>query len=173
MSDGTEVGIFSTIIFIVGSVCVTYALSVCVDKYCSADVDEAIIRRIEELNQDRPKKIPAILAGMEIEERLRVLDRVLDFRPWSKELSAQVKLEMQKKEENDNIMKMEKALVVEDEPKVVNDTAENIDADIDPEEKPEELNILQKVWNKFGDKGNGNKRPNTKDEVTETCAICK
>jgi hypothetical protein len=53
---------------------------VCVDKYCSADVDEAIIRRIEELNQDRPKKIPAILAGMEIEERLRVLDRVLDFR---------------------------------------------------------------------------------------------
>ena len=80
---------------------------------------------------------------------------------------------MQKKEENDNIMKMEKALVVEDEQKVVNDTAENIDADIDPEEKPEELNILQKVWNEFGDKGNGNKRPNTKDEVTETCAICK
>jgi len=39
----------------------------------------------------------------------------------------------------------------------------------------EEMNILQRVWKEFGDKGNGNKTTatRTKDEVTQTCAICK
>jgi len=45
----------------------------------------------------------------------------------------------------------------------------NID---DNDEKPEETNILRRVWKEFGDRGNGNKNIKKKDEVTETCAIC-
>ena len=63
-----------------GSIVGTYALAKFVDRYCSTDVDAAIIRMIEELNQARPKKIPVILGSMEMKERLRVLERVLDSR---------------------------------------------------------------------------------------------
>ena len=68
----------------IGSVVISllgaYGLSKFSDKFCSVNVDAAIIRRIEEMNQGRPKKIPTILSGMEIEDRLRVLEKVLDFR---------------------------------------------------------------------------------------------
>ena len=57
-----------------------YGISLFVDKFCSVKVDEAIIRRIEQLNQGTPNKIPTILSEMTVEERARVLERVLDFR---------------------------------------------------------------------------------------------
>jgi len=57
-----------------------YALSLFVDRFFSTDVDVAIIRMIEGINQGRPKQIPTILNGLEEEERLRVLERVLDSR---------------------------------------------------------------------------------------------
>jgi len=65
---------------VIGSIIGTYALSKFVDIFCSTNVDAAIIRRIEELNQGRPDKNPAILKGMEMEERFKVLEKVLDSR---------------------------------------------------------------------------------------------
>jgi hypothetical protein len=46
---------------VVFSVFGAYGLSKLFDKYFSIDVDAAIIRRIEEMNQARPIKIPTIL----------------------------------------------------------------------------------------------------------------
>ncbi len=77
--DGLIIGIVSSVGFVVALVG-SYAASLFVDKFCSTNVDAAIIRRIEELNQGRPKQVPAILAAMETDERLKILNKVLDFR---------------------------------------------------------------------------------------------
>lgn len=62
-----------------------YAVSLFVDKFLSTDVDVAIIRMIEGLNQGgRPKQTPTILKGLQEDERLRVLERVLDSRVSSR-----------------------------------------------------------------------------------------
>eukprot|EP00979_Chaetoceros_neogracilis_P006599 scaffold1342_cov255-Chaetoceros_neogracile.AAC.2 len=190
-----------------GSAIGTWLLSLFVDKFCSTKMDTAIIRMIEEMNQGRPRQIPTILKGLDEEERLRVLERVLnskvsadcqvrnedqlpisaEFRgahvtvvPYSQELGAQVKLEFEKSEENDRMMKMESALLKKSltkETETFQDGQEeksNTDAS-DDDENPDDMNILQRVWKEFGDKGNGNGNKDgkkTKDEVSETCAIC-
>jgi hypothetical protein len=58
-----------------------YAVSLFADKFLSTNVDVAIIRMVEGLHQGgRPKQIPTILKGLQEDERLRVLERVLDSR---------------------------------------------------------------------------------------------
>lgn len=182
---------------IIGSFFGAYAVSLFADKFLSTDVDVAIIRMIEGLNQGgRPKQTPTILKGLQEDERLRVLERVLDSRPYSKELGAQVKLEREKAEENERMQQMENALLKKDpgtdtdfdtsqkstdliqdneqEDVKIDDNVSSDDNDNfkDNDEKAEETNILQRVWKEFGDRGNGNKNIKKKDEVTETCAIC-
>ena len=225
-----------------GSAIGTWLLSLFVDKFCSTKMDTAIIRMIEEMNQGRPRQIPTILKGLDEEERLRVLERVLNskvsadcqvrsedqlpisaefrgahvtvvvcvyyysmlciasfafcivyciisyshqhdlfhWQPYSQELGAQVKLEFEKSEENERMMKMESALLKKSltkETETFQDGQEeksNTDAS-DDDENPDDMNILQRVWKEFGDKGNGNGNKDgkkTKDEVSETCAIC-
>lgn len=86
-----------------------------------------------------------------------------------------MRLERQKKEENEAIVKMEEQALVDDLKKNDSDSATHCEDEIDGEaEKPEIVNILAKVWSEFGNKGNGNKGglQKEKDEVTETCAIC-
>jgi len=52
-----EIGLLTLpLTLLVVGVAGTYLISKFVDKYLSVDVDEAIIRRIEELNQARPKR---------------------------------------------------------------------------------------------------------------------
>ena len=182
IGEGTLIAIFSTAgIFL--TVVGTYVWSKFIDKFCSTDIDAAVIRMIEELNQGRPEQIPVILKGLTEDERLRVLERVLDCRPYSKELGAMVKLEQEKAEENKKLLAMEKALlkesdslekkngeIVQGEEQKEKDA--NVDRAEDEKEEKEEENILQKVWKEFGNQGNGNKKEEVKDEVTETCAIC-
>ena len=103
---------------------------------------------------------------------------------WSKELSAQVKLDQAKKDEAEKIIAAERALLINSEPpEQANTEIQEIAGDAEPntkngtnddlEENTDNTNILVRVWNEFGQKGKGNKRSETKDEVTETCAICK
>lgn len=182
IGEGTLIAIFATAgVFL--SVVGTYVWSKFIDKFCSTDIDAAVIAMIEELNQGRPEQIPVILKGLTEDERLRVLERVLDCRPYSKELGAMVKLEQEKAEENKKMLAMEKALlrqsdslekkdgeIVQGEEQKEKET--NVDSAEDEKEEKQEVNILQKVWKEFGNQGNGNKKEEVKDEVTETCAIC-
>ncbi|GFH45523.1 hypothetical protein CTEN210_01997 [Chaetoceros tenuissimus] len=182
IGEGTLIVIFATAgVFL--SVVGTYVWSMFLDKFCSTDIDAAVIRMIEELNQGRPEQIPVILKGLTEEERLRVLERVLDCRPYSKELGAMVKLEQEKAEENKKLLAMEQALLKQSDSleKKDDETVQgekqkgkdaNVDTTEDEKEEKEEENILQRVWKEFGNQGNGNKKEDAKDEVTETCAIC-
>ncbi len=100
-------------------------------------------------------------------------DATIVLKPWSEELSAQIKLELQRKEEIDRTLE----LIETGSPKESdsndddNDTSEG-NSGTSPQNELKGTNILQSVWNEFGNKGKGNKRPETKNEVTETCAIC-
>lgn len=182
IGEGTLIAIFATAgVFV--SVVGTYVWSMFLDKFCSTDIDAAVIRMIEELNQGRPEQIPVILKGLTEEERLRVLERVLDCRPYSKELGAMVKLEQEKAEENKKLLAMEQALLKQSDSLETKDDETvqgekqkgkdaNVDTTEDEKEEKEEENILQRVWKEFGNQGNGNKKEDAKDEVTETCAIC-
>ena len=182
IDEGTLIAILGTAgVFL--SVVGTYFFSLFVDKFCSTDIDAAVIRMIEELNQGRPEQIPVILKGLTEEERLRVLERVLDCRPFSKELGAMVKLEQEKAEENKKLLAMEKAILKQSDSSEKKDSEMvqgeqqkekdvNDDTTEDEKEQMEEENILQKVWKEFGNQGKGNKKEDVKDEVTETCAIC-
>jgi hypothetical protein len=95
-----------------------------------------------------------------------------------------VKLDQAKKDEAEKIIAAERALLIKSEPpEQANTETQQTAGAAEPntengtndglEEKPDDTNILVRLWNEFGQKGKGNKSSETKDEVTETCAICK
>ncbi len=169
----------------------TWLLSKFADRFLSTEIDEAILRRIEQMindrNQNRRKNV--VLDGMTDEERLRVLERVLDVKPYSRELGAQLKMEREQAEENE---KIQKAIIESSLPEQANqktaggdDAGSNKGAEGEPEtpKEGEDVNILQRVWEEFGGSKNIKKgkresdeqriqREENEGEVTETCAIC-
>lgn len=166
------------------SVLATYLISKYVDKFCSANIDAAIIRRIEEMrtdggNNDRRPKV--VLDGMEPEERIRVLERVLDCKPYSRELGAQLKMQRERAEEKEKITEFTRIKHSE----IENGEAfaiDNPEVDNDEEEQQQEINILENIWKEFGESKNA-KNGGPKNigaagdeeqhhELTETCAIC-
>jgi hypothetical protein len=99
-------GMIGICIIVPLSIFTTYYLSRYVDRFCSTDIDATIIRRIEAMRMNgRSGRVKVVLDGMEPEERLRVLERVLDCKPYSKELGAQLKMERKKEEEDKRLIK--------------------------------------------------------------------
>lgn len=152
--------------------------SLCLFKcFFANDMAISFQQSIYEVNQAYPKKLPVILGEMEASERLRILETVLKIRLWSKGLSAHVKLEYQKKEENKQMSKMENGHLSLDEnvskethyAGIVNDE-EKLETQKEKEEgQPKEID---KVWSEFEYKRNDINHTAVKDEVTEPCAIC-
>ncbi len=180
---------------LIGGIFGAWLLSKFVDRFLSTEIDAAILRRIEQMinerNQNHRKN--TILDGLTDEERLRILERVLDVKPYSRELGAQLKIEREKAEENDKIQKAIVESSISEQPNKNSEDDDDVGSNGDSEggqeqAKQEDVNILQRVWEEFGASKNikKGKRESNEDriqrienntsqaggEVTETCAIC-
>jgi len=154
--DASQFAIYAVYVLLVPvSLLGTYLVSICVDKYCSIDIDGVIIRRIEGMRMNGGNKV--VLDGMEPEERLRVLERVLDCKPYSRELGAQLKMKRERAEEDEKTIKVTRIKHSEVENAEANYSGDR-EEDDEEEQQQQEINILENIWKKIGESKNVKKK---------------